>query len=119
MRRWEFISILSCAVIALPRAATAQDSVKRPLVAVLLGSPSTAAARYVSGLPQGLQELGYVEGRNIDIVYRYADGDMARMPALADKLVRLKPNMIVTGSSAAILAFQRATATIPIVRTAA
>jgi putative ABC transport system substrate-binding protein len=66
----------------------AQDAAKRPLVAVLAGGPSAAAAHYVSGFPQGLRELGYVEGRNIDIVYRYAEGDFARMPALADELVR-------------------------------
>jgi putative ABC transport system substrate-binding protein len=47
-----------------------------------------------------LQELGYVEGRNIDIVYRYAEGDMLRMPALTDELVRLRPDVFVTATVA-------------------
>jgi putative ABC transport system substrate-binding protein len=78
MRRREFISTLSGALIALPRAAMTQVAAKRPLVAVLIAASSTAGARYLSGFPQGLKELGYVEGRNIDIAYRYADGDLAR-----------------------------------------
>jgi putative ABC transport system substrate-binding protein len=115
MRRRDFISQLSGALIALPRASMAQVAAKRPLVAVLIAASSTAAARYLSGLPQGLQELGYVEGRNIDIVCRYADGDLTRAPGLADELVRLKPDVIVTPNTAATLALKQATATIPIV----
>jgi len=115
MRRRDFISLLSSAAIAWPHVVKAQVAAKRPLVAVLVAVSSTAAARYVSGFPQGLQELGYIDGRNIDIVYRYADGDVTRMPALADELVRLKPDVIVCGTTAATLAFKQATATIPIV----
>jgi putative ABC transport system substrate-binding protein len=85
------------------------------LVAVLVAASSTAAARYVSGFPQGLNELGYVEGRNIDIVYRYADGDLTRIPALADELVRLKPDVIVCTTTSGTLAIKRVTATIRIV----
>jgi hypothetical protein len=62
MRRREFISLLSGVVLWWPRGVVAQRAAKRPLVAVLLGSSSIAAARYVSGFSQGLQELGYVEG---------------------------------------------------------
>ena len=87
MRRREFIVLFGGSVIAWPCGLMAQELAKRPLVAVLSGASSTAAARYVSGFPQGLQELGYVD------VYRYADGDLTRMPALADELVRLKPPM--------------------------
>jgi putative ABC transport system substrate-binding protein len=115
MKRREFIGALGCSVVALRRLAMAESVAKRPLVAVLLATSSTAAARFLSGLPQGLQEFGYVEGKNIDTVYQYANGDLARMPKLADELVRLKPDVIVTGSSAAIFALKRATATIPIV----
>jgi putative ABC transport system substrate-binding protein len=79
-----------------------------------LGS-SIAAARWLSGVPQGLKELCYVEGRNIDIAYRYADGDLTRMPGLADELVRLRPDVFVTATVAGTLAIKRATATIPIV----
>jgi putative ABC transport system substrate-binding protein len=115
MRRREFIGLLSGVVVAWPRGVKAQGAAKRPLVAVLIGASSTAAGRYVSGFAQGLQELGYVEGRNIHVVYRYAVGNMARMPALAEELVRLKPDVLVTSNTAATLALKQATATIPIV----
>src|SRR5215469_14941186 len=75
MRRREFISLLSGAVITWPRAATPKGAAEHPLVAVLLAVSSTSAARYVSAFPQGLRELGYVEGQNIEILYRYAEGD--------------------------------------------
>jgi putative tryptophan/tyrosine transport system substrate-binding protein len=115
MRRREFIGLLSSAAIASPRIAVAQSAAKRPLVAVLVAGSSISAARYLTGFPQGLQELGYVEGRDIDIVSRYADGDMARMPALAEELVQLRPDVILTGTTAAVLGVKQATATIPIV----
>jgi putative ABC transport system substrate-binding protein len=118
MRRREFIGALACSVVASPHGAKAQGAAKRPLIAVLIAGPSGSASRYVSGFPQGLQELGYIEDRNIDIVYRYADGDMARMPALADELVQLNPDVIVCASTAGILAIKQATATIPIVSVA-
>jgi putative ABC transport system substrate-binding protein len=115
MRRREFISLLSSAAIAWPHVVKAQGAAKHPLVAVLIGASSTAAARYVSGFPQGLQELGYVDGRNIDLVYRYADGDIARLPTLADELVRVKPDVFVVANTPATLAIKQASATIPIV----
>ena len=115
MRRRDFISLLSSAAIAWPHVVKAQVAAKRPLVAVLLVTSSTTSARYLRGLPQGLQELGYVEGQNIDIVYRYAEGNMAHLPALAEELVRLKPDVLVTGTTPATFALKQATATIPIV----
>ena len=115
MRR-EFISLVGGAVVARPRAVIAQVSPRRALVAVLSTISSTTAAHW-SGFSQGLQELGYVEGRNIDMVYRYADGDQGPLPLLADELVRLKPDVIVTGSTDATFAVKQATATIPIVCT--
>jgi putative ABC transport system substrate-binding protein len=72
----------------------------------------------LSDFSQGLQDIGYVEGRNIDIAWRYADGDQERIPLLADELVWLKPDVIVTGSTNATLAVKQATAAIPIVSTA-
>src|SRR5262245_58947131 len=109
MERREFITLISGAA-AWPLAVTAEVSPRRALVAVLSTVSSTAANW--SGLSQGLQELGYVEGRDIDIVYRYAEGDPERLPLLADELVRLKPDVIVTGSDDATLAVKQATATI-------
>jgi putative ABC transport system substrate-binding protein len=92
----------------------AQVAAKRPLVAVLSSVTSIAAAHLLSGFRQGLQELGYVEGRNIDIAYRYADGDLSRMQGLANELVQLTPEVIVTSGSG-ILAIKQTSATIPIV----
>src|SRR5262245_1983560 len=118
MRRREFISLVGGAVVAWPHAVIAQVSPRRALIAVLAGGSSTAITPILSGFSQGLQELGYVEGQNIDIVYRYAEGDQERLPLLADELVRLKPEVIVTGSTEAVFAAKQATAAIPIVSTA-
>jgi len=114
MRRRAFISLVGGAVVAWPRAAIAQVSPRRALVAILSSISSTTAEHW-SGFSQGLQELGYVEGRDIDVVYRYAEGDQQRLSLLADELVRLKPDVIVTGSTDATVAVKQATATIPIV----
>ena len=104
IRRRKFIVLLSIAMSAQPLGVWAEVTSKCPLIAVLLGSSSIAAARWLSGFPQGLKELSYVEGRNIDIAYLYADGDLTRMPGLADELVRLRPYVFVTGTVAGTLA---------------
>jgi putative tryptophan/tyrosine transport system substrate-binding protein len=62
-----------------------------------------------------LQELGYVEGRDYEIEYGYADGDLTRQPALVDELIRYKPSVIVAGNTAAALAAKQATVSVPIV----
>ena len=64
---------------------------------------------------QGMRELGYVESRNFDVVYRYADGYAERLPALAEELVRLKPKVILAAATGQAVAAKNATATIPIV----
>jgi putative ABC transport system substrate-binding protein len=69
----------------------------------------------VQAFRRGLQQLGYVEGRDVEIVYRYADGDPGRLPALAVELVKLKPDVIVTTSTSAALAAKQATTTVPII----
>ena len=75
MRRRDFITLIGGAVFAWPRAAMAQDSVKHPLVGILAVSSSTTASHYISALRHGLQQLGYVEGKDIYFAYRYAEGD--------------------------------------------
>lgn len=115
MRRRDFITLLGGASVAWPRGGIAQVSTRRPLVAVLHGQSSAAASRTVTGFAQRMQELGYVAGRDVDIVYRYMDGDLARLPALVDELVRLKPDVMVTGNTQAAIAARHATAAIPIV----
>src|SRR4029434_1736112 len=76
--------------------------------------PGGQAAR-IEAFPQGLSELGYVEGKNIIIEYRYAEEKLDRLPALAAELVRLKVDVIVTGGSGNTRAAKEATNTIPIV----
>src|SRR5262245_15084257 len=104
-------------VVAWPRAVMAQGAANRPLVAVLV--PGTAVkytyARSLEGLRVGLRDLGYVEGKNVVIEYRSAEGNYDRLPELADELVRLKPDVLVTSATPASLAAKQATTTIPIV----
>jgi putative ABC transport system substrate-binding protein len=115
MQRRDFITLLSGAAVAWPLGAHAQASSGRPLVVILSPQPSTTAAPNLDALRRGLSELGYVEGRNIWLEIRYADGAPARLPALAKELVARKPDVIVAGSAAGVLAAQGATKAIPIV----
>ena len=77
--------------------------------------PDSIDADFIGAFPRGMRELGYVEGKNLVIEWRFADGKSERLPDLAAELVRLKVDVIVTGSSQAISAAQKATTTIPIV----
>jgi putative ABC transport system substrate-binding protein len=115
MRRRQFIGLLAAAVASRPVIALAQASTQRPLIAVLSGASQATSQRWLSGLPQGLQELGYVEGRDYNIEYRYTDGDLTRQPVLVDELIGHKPNVLVIGTASAALVAKQATATIPIV----
>jgi putative ABC transport system substrate-binding protein len=86
-----------------------------PRVAYLSASSAASATWAVEGFRQGLRELGYVEGRNILIEYRWADGRFDRLPALAADLARLAVNIIVASNTPAALAARNATGTIPII----
>jgi len=112
------ITVLTiCAMLfALCLPAEAQQPAKVPRIIGFLGvtSPSTISAR-VEALRQGLRELGYEEGKNIVIEYRWAEGKFDRLPDLAGELVRLKVEVIVTGGPADTRAAKEATNTIPIV----
>jgi putative tryptophan/tyrosine transport system substrate-binding protein len=119
MRRRDFITLVGgAAAAAWPTVGSAQTAGSRPLVAVILGGSSSAGAIFLNSLAQGPRELGYVEGRNLNIVSRYAEGDLTRMPALAEDLVRLEPKVFVTSTTTGTLAIKRATASIPIVNAA-
>ena len=97
--------------------AEAQQPKKIPRIGFLTGvSSPTNSARH-EAFRQGLRELGYVEGKNIVIEYRSAEGKFDRLPALAAELVRLKVDIIVTGGGATTRAGKAATTTIPIVMT--
>ena len=119
MRRREFIGLLAVIVASWPAIALAQVSTKRPLIGVLIGGSEIATRPWRSALPQGLQELGYIEGRDYEIEYRYAEGDLTRHPALVDELIRHKPNVLVVGTTSGAVAAKQATASIPIVVAAA
>jgi putative ABC transport system substrate-binding protein len=118
MRRRDFITLLGGAVAAWPIAVGAQTLRQRPLIGSLQVQSLTGSARYASEFLRGMTEFGYVEGRNFDFERRYADGDISRLPTLANELVKLKPDVILTTTSAAALAFTQVTQSIPIVATA-
>ena len=113
-RRREFISALGGVSLAWPVAARAQQ-LKIPMIGSLLPGSKVASKQFFDGFPLGMQEKGYVEGRDYVLESRYADSDLARLPLLAEELVRIKPDVIVTGTSSAALAAKQATANIPIV----
>jgi len=117
MRRREFIALLGGATVLASRAlpAFAQTSSKRPLIAVQLGGSKTGTDRFFGGYFQGMRELGYVEGQDYGFEVRYADGNVSRIPPLIEELVRLKPDIIVSGTMAGVIAAKKLTDTIPIV----
>ena len=102
-------------LLAVAVIAEAQQPKKVPRIGFLAAvSPSANSAR-VEAFRQGLRELGYVEGKNIVIEWRYAEGKLDRLPALAAELVRLKVDVIVAGGPPATRPAKEATTTIPIV----
>jgi putative ABC transport system substrate-binding protein len=113
--RREFVGALAVALLAVPRAAQGQTPAKVPRIGFLSVLSLTDNPHDLEAFQQGLRELGYVEGQNIAIEYRFAEGRPERLPALAAELVRLKVDVIVTAAPAAPEAAQRATNTIPIV----
>lgn len=117
MRRREFITLIGGAVAAWPLTARAevQSAAKMYRVGFLLGATGESVASLFHALQDRLRELGYIEGRNVVFVQRYADGRMERLPDLAAELVRLRVDVIVTGTNLHVAAVRHATETIPIV----
>jgi putative ABC transport system substrate-binding protein len=95
--------------------ARAQQTSKPPRIGYLSPSSTSVSASNREVFREGLRQLGYVEGQNIIIEWRYADGKDERLPDLAAELVRLKVDLVVTHSTPAIRALQRATTSIPII----
>ena len=114
MDRRAFLGTLATGLLAAPRAAEAQPAGKVPRIGFLF-SGASGPAREVDTFRQGLRDLGYIEGQNIAIEYRFAGGQVERLPELAAELVRLKLDVIVAPYTPPALAAKRATSTIPIV----
>jgi putative tryptophan/tyrosine transport system substrate-binding protein len=98
-----------------PRAARAQQAGKMPRIGWLGGPTREAAQPYVRPFLQGMKDLGWIEGRNILIEWRFGEGRAERLPALAAELVRLHVDLIVVPSTPTALAAKGATATIPLI----
>ena len=117
--RRRFLATLLGSAAAWPLAARAQQTGKVYRIGYLGVTSYAEYAREIEALLRGLRRLGYEEGKNIAIVYQFAEGDYDRLPALASELVTLKVDTIVTHSTPGARAAKQATSTIPIVVTAA
>ena len=104
---------LALSVVAAPLIADAQQPGNVPRIGFL--SPGNATSSPTETFRQGLRDLGYMDGQNLVVEYRWADGDIARLSALAAELVRLRVDVLVAATNAAALAARQATSTIPIV----
>ena len=115
--RRQIVLALGAGAVSAPLSSFAQKADKVWRVGFLTARrrPDSIDTDFIGGLPRGLRELGYVEGKNLVIEWRFTDGIAERLPELAAELVRLKLDVIVSGSSQAISALQKATSTIPIV----
>ena len=115
MDRRRFLLTSLAGALAMPLAVEAQQTGKVARIGYLLGATREQTVHLVKAFEDGLRDLGYVPGRNVVIEYRFADGKQERLPQLAQDLVRLKVDVIVTGSNPHVIAAKQATTTIPIV----
>ena len=113
--RRALLAALGGAAAAWPLAARAQA--RRPLVGYLAGAAPASVMRSTTALAfvNGLREQGYIEGRDLDIAYKFADGFLDRLPALAEQLVKLGPDVILAPTTFSAVAAKAASATVPIV----
>jgi putative ABC transport system substrate-binding protein len=110
-RSWALIVLLSLGFLATPLAAGAQQASKQARIVVMGNVPLPVYENF----KQRLRELGWTEGQNITIEYRWAEGKLDRLPDLAGEVVRLKPDLIVAITHRVALAAEHATTTIPVV----
>jgi len=118
MERRRFIGVIAVGLVTAPLAAWAQQAAKVPRVGFLGNSTAALEANLVGPFRDGFRELGYVEGRNILIEYRWAEGQYERFPALIAELVALKVDLIVTAGTPASLAVKKAAPSLPLVMVA-
>jgi putative tryptophan/tyrosine transport system substrate-binding protein len=117
MRRTTTCLTLCLVLFRFCSSAHAQQSTKIPRIGLLNSNAIEAFTSRTDGFRQGLRELGYFEGKNIVVEYRYAEGKLERLPALATELVRLNVDVIVTAVSSSTISAKEATKIIPIVMT--
>ena len=116
MNRWNFI-VAVVGALSWPAAVDAQQTGKMPRIGIL-NNGSAALYSKTNPFLQALRELGYTEGQNLALEFRFADWELNRLPELAAELVRLKVDLIVAGATPAARAVKQATSTIPIVAVA-
>jgi putative ABC transport system substrate-binding protein len=115
MRRREFITLLGGTAAAWPLAARAQQAVKTARIGFLGADTQSGVESRLERFRAGLRDLGYVEGDNLFIDFRWAEGNYARLPDFATELVRLKVDLLVTYGTSGTLAAKKATTAVPIV----
>src|SRR2546427_6928923 len=113
MNRRAFVTGLG-AVLAAPRVALAQWA-RQPRVGILVSGSRQQTEHFVSAFEDGMRSFGYIEGRTVAFERRFANGKTELLPDLAAEMVRLKLDVIVTGSNQQTVVLKRATTTIPIV----
>jgi len=115
MKRRAFITLLGGAAVGWPLAARAQQPGKPPTIGFMGSTTPTVAAQWVASFVQRLRELGWLEGRDVVIEYRWAEGRSERFAEIAAEFVRLKVDVILTHNTPTVLAAKQATSVIPIV----
>jgi putative tryptophan/tyrosine transport system substrate-binding protein len=114
MRRREFIRLLG-GVAAWPVVAQTQPGDRRPLVGYLVETTKEAHASRIAAFLEGMRDLGYIEGQSVEVAYRFGNFDRARLPALAEELVRLSPHLIFAADPISVLVVKSVAPTAPIV----
>src|SRR5215469_11015505 len=115
MRRREFIKLFGSTAVVWPVAARAQRPAKLPTIGFMGSGTAAAQSEWTAAFVQRLRELGWRDGGNITIEYRWAEGRSERFAEIASELVRLKVDVIVTHGSLPVVAAKHATSVIPIV----